>query len=619
LLLNDLMTVEIAARISRLESLGAGTEKAHPDFLTGGARIPASRPLVSTHFREVAVAQTVADILIETLAEIGVRQIFGVVGDALNPLTDAIRRQKVIEWVGVRHEEGAALAAAGQAKLTGRLGVCCGTTGPGGNHLVAGLYEARKDHAPVLAISGGVPAEKRGVDYLQEDNPDLLFRDVAVYTQTITAPEQAASVFHQAIAEAYGERGVAHLNLPPEVLGAKAHGKTPSLATLRPRPEVAPAEADIAAAARLIDEAKSVAIFAGNGCRGAAAEVLALSDRLKAPVAHTFRGKDLVAYTDPRWIGGVGLIGGAPGVDALHDADLVLMLGSDYPYSEFLPSKGRVIQIDERAFALGRRTQIELGVVGSVRPAVAALLKQVAPKTDDHFFQKAAKAREHWNEMLDKRADLGRSADKIHPPALGRLIGDLAAPDATFVIDTGEVTLWSANWIRQTGRQRILASFNNASVGTALGQANGVQALDRSKQVIVSCGDGGFTMLLGEFMTAVEHKLPIKVVVFNNQAWGLVHLEMEEAGLPAFKGSNFPNLDFAAFARACGAEGFTARRPDELAGAIGQLLASPGPAILNVFVDPAELPTLPHITLDKVWRFGISRAREALIASSGAG
>lgn len=564
------------------------------------------------------MAQNVAEVLIDTLARIGVRQIFGVVGDALNPLTDAIRRQKVIQWVGVRHEEGAALAAAGQAKLTGQLGVCCGTTGPGGNHLVAGLYEARKDHAPVLAISGGVPAAKRGIDYLQEDTPDLLFRDVAIYTQTVAKPEQAGPVFHQAIAEAYGERGVAHINLPPDVLGAKAPTKVPSLAALRPRPEVAPIEADLDAAARLIDEAQSIAIFAGDGCRNAASEVLALADRLKAPVAHTFRAKDMVAYDDPRWIGGVGLIGGAPGVDALQDADLTLMLGSDYPYSEFLPSKGKVIQIDERAFALGRRTEIELGIVGSVRPALAALLEKVEAKGDEGFFEKVTKARRRWNGMLDERADLGRSKDVIHPPALARIVSDHAAPDAVFVVDTGEVTLWSGNWIRQTGRQRIIASFNNAAVGTALGQANGIQALDRSRQVIALCGDGGFTMLLGEFMTAVEHRLPIKVVVFNNGEWGLVHLEMEGAGLPAFKGSEFPNMDFAAFARACGAEGYAARTPEELEPAIRQLLVSRGPAILDVKIDAGELPAMPHIKLDQIWKFGLARVREAVLSAAGA-
>lgn len=558
------------------------------------------------------MARTVADALVATLAELGVRQIFGVVGDALNPLTDAIRRQEAIEWIGVRHEEGAALAAAGQAKLTGRLAVCCGTTGPGGNHLVAGLYEARKDHAPVLAISGGVPAAQRGTDHLQEDTPDLLFRDVSVYTQTITAPEQAAPVLRQAIAEAYGKRGVAHLNIPADVIGEKMPEDVPSLPVLRPRPEVTPDPADIAALAAEINAAGKVAIFAGEGCRGAIDRVLVLADRIQAPVAHTFRAKDMLAYDHPRWIGGVGLIGGAPGVDALNDADLVLMLGSDYPYNEFLPQDGRVIQIDERAFAIGRRAAVRLGVVGSVGPALAALLPLVAAKTDAAFFDKATKARASWDAMLDKRADPLRSADVIHPPALGRMLGDLAPRDAVFVVDTGAVTLWQGNWLRQSGRQRILGSFNNAAVGTALGQANGIAALDRKRTVIAVCGDGGFTMLIGEFMTAVEHGLPVKVVVFNNRTWGLVDLEMKQAALPAASGTRFPNMDFAAYARACGMEGFTARRPAELEAAIRGLLASPGPAVLDVFVDPEELPSMPHIEPAKALKFGIGKLRELL-------
>jgi len=288
------------------------------------------------------------------------------------------------------------------------------------------------------------------------------------------------------------------------------------------------------------------------------------------------------------------------------------MLGSDYPYSEFLPKRGDVIQIDDRAFVLGRRTDIALGITGSVRPALAALTQIVTPKSDDSFFKKVAKSRAHWNEGLDTRADLARSKNKIHPPALARMISDLAAPDAIFVIDTGEVTLWCGNWIRQSGKQRILASFNNAAVGAALGQANGVQALDRTKQVIAACGDGGFTMLIGEFMSAVEHKLPVKVVVFNNAGWGLVHVEMEAVALPAFRGTSFPNMDFAAFARACGAEGFHARQPNELEPAIRRRLAAPGPAVLDVFIDPDELPSMPHIAFEQVWKFGIARVREAL-------
>lgn len=562
------------------------------------------------------MSATVAEILVDTLYQIGVRQVFGVVGDALNPFTDAIRRDKRLEWIGVRHEEGAALAAAGQAKLTGRLGVCCGTTGPGANHLLAGLYEAHKDHAPVLAISGGVPASRRGIDYLQENTPDLLFRDVAVYTQTIVSAEQAPQVIHQAIAQAYAQRGVAHLNIPADIIGAKTSTVMRSINTLRPLTDNAPPPEEITAAASMINQAKSVVILAGNGARGAVADITALAEKLQAPVVHTFRAKDMQSYDHPCWIGGVGLIGGAPGVDALRDADLLLMLGSDYPYSEFLPGNTRTIQIDERGFVLGRRTPVELGIAASVQPAVRQLLALCEGRTNNTFFNQVREHRLRWNQMLDKHAAV--AGDKIKPQRLARKISDHARADAVFVVDTGVVTLWCGNWLRQSGQQRLLASFNNAAVGTSLGQANGIQALDRTRQVIVAVGDGGFTMLLGEFMTSVEHRLPVKVIVFNNREWGLVHLEMEQAGLPAFEGSEFPNLDFAAFALACGAQGFTAKTPEQLDLALEQLLAAPGPAVLNVFIDPNELPVMPHIKLDQIWRFGLAKVRETMLSMTGA-
>ncbi|MFC0205816.1 thiamine pyrophosphate-binding protein [Novosphingobium soli] len=560
---------------------------------------------------------TVAEMLVRTLDEIGAHQVFGIVGDALNPFTDAIRRQDRVRWIGVRHEEGAALAAAGQAKLTGRLGVCCGTTGPGANHLVAGLYEARKDHAPVLAISGGVPSAKRGIDHLQEDDPVALFRDVGVYSELIASPEQAATVIHQAIAQAYGERGVAHISIPPDVFGAKVSGAVPSIATLRPRPELAPAAEDIAAMAGMIAEAQKVAVLCGFGCHGAAAELTALSDRLQAPLVHTYRGKDILPYDDPRWIGGVGLIGGRPGVDALENADLMLMLGTDYPYSEFLPRKTQVVQVDERAFALGRRTPVALGIVGSVRPALRMLLDTLPQRTDSSFLDEVNADRAEWDEMLDAKAALDRSPDKLHPQAVARAISDSAADDAIWVTDTGEVTLWAANWLRQTGRQQITGSNNNAAVGTGMGIANGTQALDPARQVILHAGDGGFTMLLGEFMTAVEHRLPVKVVVYDNSGWGLVHLEMEGAGVPPAPGAAFPNLDFAAFARACGARGFKAAKPADLPGAIAAWLAEPGPAILHALVDPDEIPAMPHIDPKQAVRFGISKIKQAIGALAG--
>lgn len=553
---------------------------------------------------------TVAELLVHTLADIGVRQVFGVVGDALNPFSEAIREQDRLEWIGVHHEEGAALAAAGQAKLTGRLGVCCGTTGPGANHLVAGLYEAKKDHAPVLAISGGVPADLRGVDYRQENSPNLLFRDVAAYTETITDPVMAAPVIHQAIAEAYGARGVAHVNIPQDVIGGKVSTRMPSVATLRPRPEVAPSPSDVEEALRLIAEAKTVAVLCGTGCRGSEAELIALSDRLRAPLMHTYRGQDMLAHDDPHWMGGVGLIGGQPGVDAVKGADLLLMLGSDYPYSEWLPQGGNVIQVDERATVLGRRAATRLGIVGSVKPTLRMLLERLPERSDTAFFDKVAADRRKWNALLDEKADPARSANKIHPQAIARAVSDRAAADAVFVTDTGLATLWAANWTRPTGRQRFTGTFNNQSVGTGMGLANGAQALDRSRQVILHIGDGGFLMLLGEFMTAVGHGLPVKVVVYDNSGWGLVHLEMEQIANPIAPGANLRSPDFAALAKACGAQGFAVRRPGDIGATVDAFLAADGPAILHAYVAADELPVMPHIDWGLAAKYGLAKFKE---------
>jgi pyruvate dehydrogenase (quinone) len=563
------------------------------------------------------MSKTVADVLIGVLQQIGVRHIFGLIGDSLNPLADAVRRSE-IEWIGVRHEEGAALAAAGQAKLTGCLGVCCGTTGPGSTHLVAGLYEASRDHAPVLALSGDMPRKMHGTDYIQTTEPDLLFRDVALYTETVSAPAQAPAVFHQAIAAAYGGRGVAHLTLPQDVIAAKADGGVTSVATLKPRSELAASAADIGDIARQIDGADSVLIMCGAGCHGAADELRALSDRLKAPLIHSVKGKDLMPYDDPRWMGGIGMIGTKAVYHAIMHCDLLLMLGTDYPYSEFLPRKGSIIQIDDRPGVLGRRAPTALGVVGSVRPTLQLLLDRVAAKSDGKFRDRVTTERRKWDAMLDRQADPARSKDRIHPQAVARTVSDLAARDAIFTLDTGLNTLWSANWIRQSGSQRIIGSFNNAAVGTALGQANGIQALDRSRQVIALCGDGGFNMLMCEFLTAVHHRLPVKVVIYNNSAFGLIPLEAEAVGIAPYReGIEFPNPDFAALARACGGHGFKAVKPDELHAAIDAALKADGPAIVDCVVAADEMPNLPHVELETVGHYAVAKIKEALLAVTG--
>jgi pyruvate dehydrogenase (quinone) len=563
------------------------------------------------------MSQTVAASLVEVLEKIGVTHIFGLIGDSLNPIADAVRHSK-IEWIGVRHEEGAALAAAGQAKLTGRLGVCCGTTGPGSTHLVAGLNEASHDHAPVLALSGEMPRKQLGTEYFQATDTDLLFRDVSLYTETISSPAQAPAVIHQAITAAYAGRGIAHLTLPVDVITASAERSVASLATLKPRSEIIASEVDIAEIAHRIDEAGSIVIMCGAGCHGAAGDLRALSDRLKAPLIHSVKGKDIMPYDDPRWMGGIGMIGTKPVYHAVMHCDLFLMLGTDYPYSEFLPSTSAVIQVDDRAHVLGRRAPTALGVIGSVRPTVKSLLDRVKPKSDSGFFDRVTAQRKAWDEMLDKQSDPARSRDIIHPQAVARAVSDLAARNAVFVLDTGLNTLWSGNWIRQSGEQRIIGSFNNGAVGTALGQANGIQALDRSRQVIALCGDGGFNMLMCEFLTAVQHKLRVKALVYNNSALGLITLEAEAIGLPAWKQAiDFPNPDYVALARACGGVGFRAEKPGELRDAIDKALKADGPAIVDCVVAADELPNVPHLSLETMGNFAKAKVKETILAVTG--
>jgi thiamine pyrophosphate-dependent acetolactate synthase large subunit-like protein len=556
-------------------------------------------------------------MLVTTLEQLGVRHIFGLIGDSLNPLADAVRRSS-IESVGVRHEEGAALAAAGQAKLTGRLAVCCGTTGPGSTHLVAGLYEAARDHAPVLALSGDMPRKWKGTDYIQSTTPDLLFRDVALYTETITTGAQAPAAIHQAISAAYAGPGVAHLTLPQDVLSEPGGHAMPGIATLKPRKEIAPAELEIEEAVRRIDAAANIVFLCGAGCRGSETLLAALSDRLCAPLVHSVRGKELMAFEDRRWMGGLGMIGTRATYNAVQRCDLLIMAGTDYPFADYLPGHGNVIQIDQRAEALGRRTPTAHGILGSVRPALAAILERVARKEDSGFFERVCEERAKWDEMLTRQSDVGRSPGRLHPQAVARTAGDLARDDAIFVFDTGLNTLWSANWVRQNGRQRIVGSFNNAAVGTALGLANGVQALDRSKQVVVLTGDGGFNMLMAEFLTAVHHELPLKVVVYNNSALGLITLEAESVGIAPFREAiEYPNPDYAAFARACGGKGFTIQNPEELGPALRKAFATDGPVIVDAIVAADEIPNLPHLKLSQVGNYAFARIKEAVLAVTG--
>ena len=543
------------------------------------------------------MAQTVADVLVEALEQIGVKQIFGLIGDSLNPLADAVRRSSKIEWIGVRHEEGAALAAAGQAKLTGRLGVCAGTTGPGSTHLVAGLYEASRDHAPVLALSGDMARKLQGTDYHPDHRAGpAVPRRLALHRDHLVAGAGAGRY-------PPGHRGrlCRPRRRPPDAAAGRVAAKADGERRQPRHPEAArrdfaASEADIAEIARRIDEAGSVVIMCGDGCHGAADELRALSDRLKAPLIHSVKGKDIMPYDDPRWMGGIGMIGTKPVYHAVMrlrpvaDARHRLSL-----FASSCRTKATVIQIDERAQVLGRRAPTVLGVAGSVRPTLKLLLDQVKPKTDAQILRQR---RRRAAQVGRDAGQAGRSRRAARTASIRRRWPARSAtwPRATRCSCS---TPASTRCGRPTGsgraaQQRIIGSFNNAAVGTALGQANGIQALDRSRQVIALCGDGGFNMLMCEFLTAVHHKLPVKVVVYNNSALGLITLEAEASGFRPCKAIEFPNPDFAALARACGGQGFTAGKPGELREAIAEALAVDGPAIVDCVVPADELPNLPH-------------------------
>ena len=381
------------------------------------------------------MSQSVAEILVEVMEKIGVTEIFGLIGDSLNPFANAVRASS-IRWIGVRHEEGAALAAAGQAKLTGRLGVCAGTTGPGSTHLVAGLYEAARDHAPVLAISGDMPRNLQGTDFIQTTKPDLLFRDVSLFSETISSAENSPFIIHQAIATAYAGRGVAHLIIPQDIFSATAPGPVTSVETLTPRKEILPHPTDIQPLIDKINQSNNIVIMCGAGCAGLGEKLKALSSHLKAPLIHSVKGKEIMAYDEPCWMGGLGMIGTKAVFDAVMQCDLLLMLGTDYPYAEYLPKHNNVIQIDERSEVLGRRTPTGLGLMSSVRPAVEILLSQLKSRSDDNFFKKVTAARQQWDKKLDEQANPSRS-DKIHPQAVARCVSNEAKADAIFVFDTG--------------------------------------------------------------------------------------------------------------------------------------------------------------------------------------
>lgn len=566
---------------------------------------------------------TVAELLIEALADHGVTQVWGVVGDALNPVTDAIRREDRIEWVGVRHEEAGAFAASAQAQLTDRLAVCMGTVGPGAIHLLNGLYDAKKSHAPVLAICGQVPREEMGSDFFQEVDNDALFADVAVFNQTVTSVDQLPFLIEQAGNAALHERGVAVLTLPGDVGGLDLPKRTPVPRFVSDLPPAAPAPDAVEAAAAAVNAAAKVTLLVGQGAREARAEVLELAEKVSAPMVVTLKGKEGLEADNPFEVGQSGLLGNHASAVAFEGCDVLVMVGTDFPYKEFFPKGKVVVQLDARGTHIGLRTPVDHAVVGDATLGLRALLPLVEAKPDRSHLDKARSSYDAWRERQQHFVDpdydrkpkglLRRKVDnpesRIRPELLAEMVNRYAADDAVFTSDTGMATTWLARYVRMTGSRRLVGSYNLGSMANAMPMALGAAGLDRSRQVVAFCGDGGLSMLMGDLITAVSHDLPVKLVVFDNGRLGMVKLEMEQVGLPEF-GTVLHNPDFARVAEAIGLRGIRVEDPHDVEAAVRDAMAHPGPVLLDVLTNPDEIAVPPKPTLQQGWGFAIAKTRE---------
>ncbi|PSJ40842.1 ubiquinone-dependent pyruvate dehydrogenase [Allosphingosinicella deserti] len=548
----------------------------------------------------------VAEMIVEMLEEIGVERVYGIVGDSLNGLTEAIRRRGKIEWVHMRHEEAAAFAAGAEAQVTGRLAVCAGSCGPGNLHLINGLYDCHRSGAPVLAIAAQIPSAEIGSGYFQETKPERLFADCSHYCEMVSSPEQMPRTLELALRAAIGKGGVSVLTIPgdvalkdaPKVKAAPAPGLVPA------RPRTVPAHDDLDRLAAMLNEAGSVTLLCGRGCRDAHAELLQLADALGAPIVHALGGKDFVEHDNPFDVGMTGLIGFSSGYRAMLRCDMLLMLGTDFPYRQFYPERARIAQIDIRPDHLGRRCPLDLGLVGDVGDSLRELLPRLDRKTDrahlDDSLAHYRKARADLDSLAVDRPTEG----PIHPQYLARLIDEAAAQDCLFTADVGTPTIWAARYLRMNGRRRLIGSWVHGSMANAMTQAIGLQAANAGRQVVSLSGDGGFAMLMGDFLTLVQHDLPVKVIVFNNGTLGFVEMEMKAAGLLE-TGVSLRNPDFAAMARAVGIHGVRVEKPAELPAAVANILASPGPALLDVVVARQELAMPPKVTAEQLKGFSL--------------
>jgi pyruvate dehydrogenase (quinone) len=548
----------------------------------------------------------VASLIVETLKQAGIKRIFGVVGDSLNGLTDELRRQDDIAWIHVRHEEVAAFAAAGEAQITGELAVCAGSCGPGNLHLINGLFDAHRSRTPVLAIAAQIPSSEIGGGYFQETHPQNLFQECSHYCELVSDPSQLPYVLENAIRAAVGRRGVAVVVIPGdlELRAAPPRAVSPSAGLLPPAPIVMPASRELEALATLLNGAEHVTLFCGRGCAGAHMPLMQLAETLKSPVVHALGGKDHVEYDNPYDVGMTGFIGFSSGYAAMHACDVLLMLGTDFPYKQFLPDDAKIAQVDIRAENLGRRCKLDLGLVGDVGATIEALLPKLVAKTARKYLDDSLAHYKKARAGLDELARGTPGNKPIHPQYLARLLSEQAADDAVFTADVGTPTIWAARYLKMNGRRRLVGSWVHGSMANAMAHAIGVQASQPGRQVVSMSGDGGFAMLMGDLITLTQMKLPVKVVIFNNGVLGFVALEMKAAGFIE-TGVDLQNPDFAAMARAMGIHAVRVEDPGDLPNAIRGILAHNGPAVLDVVTATQELSMPPAITAEQVKGFSL--------------
>jgi pyruvate dehydrogenase (quinone) len=559
------------------------------------------------------VSKKVADVLFEMLVNAGVKRCYGIVGDALNPVIDALRRNGSIEFIQVRHEEYGVFAAVAEAYMTGYPVAVCGTAGPGVVHLFNGLMDARKEGAPIIAIAGDVETGILDTFTLEELNPYKFFDTASLYTARVVNPEQARSVFNTAILTAILEKGPTVISLPGNIASMDVDVESTEI-KIPATPLLRPSDPDLKCLVDMIDDAKTVAIFGGDGCRHARDQVVELAKKLKAPVGYALRGKQWLEHDNPNAVGMTGLIGYGGAYGAIHEAELLLMLGTDFPFSEFLPGdKVKKVQIDKNPKHIGRRTNVDLGLVGDIKSTVDVLLQSVKEKTDTHFLEKHIAETNSFHDLLQHYVDRGPEIKPIRPEFLAKTLSDLASDDAMFFADTGTAVIWLARHISGGRNRRLFGSFSWASMANAAANAFGAQLAYPGRQTIALCGDGGFSMLdLGDLLTQVERRTPVVQVVLNNSAFDFVKIEQQEAGIIPF-GVDFKSSNFAKIAEAMGAKGIRVEEPGDVREAIAEALAyKDGPVVVDALVDPLALAMPSHVPLHTVTGFTLSMAKQVL-------